>query len=165
MSHLDLQEWMGRCSRISFKYDAIALLKHFVWSQLLFFLEIVSIYFWALEVIKRIYKQIFNVSEEHNAAHKMEMCSTKSTLLLYKSPFHSMKIQLFCLPCFVALRQCMWMTRTLLAGCQKSIWHHQSISRREARIVLDQGSTCLLYVRILWRSVQNMQLALHTGGI
>lgn len=164
MSHLDLQEWMGRCSRISFKYDAIALLKHFVWSRLLFFLEIVSIYFWALEVIKRIYKQI-NVSEEHNAAHKMEMCSTKSTLLLYKSPFHSMKIQLFCLPCFVALRRCMWMTRTLLAGCQKSIWHHQSISRREARIVLDEGSTCLLYVRILWRSVQNMQLALHTGGI
>lgn len=57
-----------------------------------------------------------------------------------------MEIGLFRMPCFLSCRQLMWMTRTPLAVCQKSIWHHKSISRIEAYGLFKSGVLILRYV-------------------
>lgn len=65
--------------------------------------------------------------------------TTQSPFCFSIKPFHAMKIQLFCLPCFVAFRRWMGMTRAPLAGCRQSIWHHKSISGIEAQDPFGSG--------------------------
>ena len=94
-------------------------------------------------------------------------------------PVCSMKFSCSACHAFLALRWWMWMRRTLLAACQKLIWHHQSISRIEAsdafRLGLHMFIVCAdcegipttgrlknsAFFIYIWMSVQRGKLSKH----